>query len=251
MLTGTVFDIREFTVHDGPGIRTTVFLKGCRLRCTWCHNPEGLSPQPQMLKGAAGERVVGQTFTSGALADRLRSQADLLQRAGGGVTFSGGEALMQSAFVAETIDQLGDLHVTLDTCGNASEAEFQSVASRCDLVLFDLKLAAPQAHRQWTGVDNQPILRNLKHLAASETPFIIRGPLIPGVTDTDENLNGIARILHELPRRGRVELLPYNRGARSKYAACGLEWRPGYDESAEPQPDLNQFNQWNVEAILA
>jgi pyruvate formate lyase activating enzyme len=84
-----------------------------------------------------------------------------------------------------------------------------------------------------------------------ETPFVIRVPLVPGVTDTDENLAGIAQIVSQLPRRVRVELLPYNQGARGKYAACGMEWRPGFDEAAEPQPDLNNFNDLNVEVILA
>jgi pyruvate formate lyase activating enzyme len=94
MLTGTVFDIREFTVHDGPGIRATAFMKGCGLRCSWCHNPEGLSPFPQVMKGSAGERLVGQTFTSAELATRLNQHARLLKIAEGGVTFSGGKPLM-------------------------------------------------------------------------------------------------------------------------------------------------------------
>ena len=251
MLTGTVFDIREFSVHDGPGIRTTVFLKGCRLRCSWCHNPEGLLPQPQMMTGMAGERLVGQTFTSTELANRLNSQAELLRLAGGGATFSGGEPLMQAAFVAETIDRLHDLHVTLDTCGHAAAEDFQAVVSRCKLVLFDLKLAAPAAHRRWTGVDNEMILRNLTTLAEMATPFIIRVPMVPGVTDTDENLSGVAGIVSRLPRKPRVELLPYNRGARGKYAACGMEWRPGFDETAEPQPGLKHFLNKNVEVSFA
>lgn len=251
MLTGTVFDIREFAVHDGPGIRTTVFMKGCRLRCSWCHNPEGLLPQPQIMKGQAGERLVGQVFTSAELAARLNSQAELLRLAQGGVTFSGGEPLTQAPFLSETIDQLNDLHVTLDTCGNASEEDFQSVVSRCDFVLYDLKLADPEAHRRWTGMDNAAILRNLTTLAATETPFVIRVPLVPGVTDTDGNLTCIARIVSALPRRVRVELLPYNRGARGKYAACGMEWRPGFDDLVEAQPNLKSFNNLNVEALLA
>src|ERR1039458_3357450 len=95
MLTGVVFDIKEFAVHDGPGVRVTVFLKGCRLRCSWCHNPEGLSPLPQLLQGAGNARLAGEVFTSQALAARLNSQADLLRQGEGGVTFSGGEPTMQ------------------------------------------------------------------------------------------------------------------------------------------------------------
>ena len=251
MLTGTVFDIREFSVHDGPGIRTTVFLKGCRLRCSWCHNPEGLRRRPQIMKGTAGERLVGRKLTTAELADRLNSQGEILRNAGGGVTFSGGEPLMQAPFLSETIDQLDHLHVTLDTCGNAPETDFQSVAGRCDYVLFDIKLAAAEAHRRWTRTDNVAILHNLHWLAATEIPFLIRVPMVPGVTDTSENLAGIARIVSALPRNVPVELLPYNRGARGKYAACGMKWRPGFDEAAEPRPDLKVFQEMNVEASLA
>jgi pyruvate formate lyase activating enzyme len=251
MLTGTIFDVREFTVHDGPGIRTTVFMKGCGLRCSWCHNPEGLSPFPQVMKGSAGERLVGQTFTSRELATRLNQQARLLKIAEGGVTFSGGEPLMQSAFVAEVIDQLNELHVTLDSCGNAAAEEFMRVVSRCDLVLLDLKLADPQEHLRWTGCDNRLILHNLGLLAATDIPFIIRVPLIPGVTDTDQNLLGIARVLAALPRHPGVELLPYNQGARAKYAACGMEWRPGFDENIPYRVNLEPFKEFQLQASLA
>jgi pyruvate formate lyase activating enzyme len=249
-ITGTVFDIREWTVHDGPGIRTTVFLKGCLLRCAWCHNPEGLSPVPGVMRSAAGARQVGQTYTSAELASRLNRQAPLL-RDNGGVTFSGGEPLLQAAFVADTIDHLAGLHVTLGTSGYSARENFALVARRCGLVLFDLKLADPAAHRQWTGVDNQPILDNLALLADTETPFIVRVPLVPGVTDTDENLRAIARLLSGLPRRPRVELLPYNRAAGAKYAACGLEWRPAYNESLPPRANLGPFKELNIEASLA
>ena len=126
-MTGVVFDIRELTVHDGPGVRTTVFLKGCSMRCAWCHNPEGLLPTPQMMRSAAGERWVGRTYTAAELAAVLNRQAPLLREIGG-VTFSGGEPLMQAAFVADTLDRLEALHVTLDTSGDASEEDFRLVA---------------------------------------------------------------------------------------------------------------------------
>ena len=247
--TGVVFDIRELTIHDGPGIRTTVFLKGCPLRCAWCHNPESLSPKPQVMHSAAGDRLVGKSYSSTELAAILNRQAPLLRD--GGVTFSGGEPLMQAAFVAETIDQLENLHVTLDTSGYAPEADFRLVATKCDLVLFDLKLIDAKAHRFWTGKDNDLILRNLSSLATLDVPFIIRVPLVPGVTDTDENLNAVARRVSALVRRPRVELLPYKRAAGGKYAACGLEWRPTFDENTASNPRLNVFQELNVEVSLA
>jgi pyruvate formate lyase activating enzyme len=249
-MTGVVFDIRELTVHDGPGIRTTVFLKGCPLRCAWCHNPEGLSPAPETLCGAIGQRVAGKEVTSVELATILNRQSPLLRDLGG-VTFSGGEPLMQAAFVADTMDRLEGLHVTLDTSGYATAEDFQWVVGKCDFVLFDLKLVDADRHRRWTGKENGPVLRNLATLAESETPFVIRVPLVPGVTDTDENLRAVARHVSDLPRRVRVELIPYNRAAGGKHAACGLEWRPAYNEEAPINADLEPFAEVSVEASLA
>jgi pyruvate formate lyase activating enzyme len=249
-MTGVVFDIRELTVHDGPGLRTTVFLKGCPLRCAWCHNPEGMSPAPQILRSASGERLAGRSYTSAELATLLNRQAPLL-RNNGGVTFSGGEPLLQAAFVADTIDRLDELHVTLDTSGHASEEDFRLVAGQCDLVLFDLKLMNAEAHRRWIGADNELILHNLAALADLGTAFVIRVPLVPSVTDTDENLRAIARHVKALPCRPPVELVPYNRAAGAKYAACGLEWRPAFDESAPPNANLRPFQELEVEASLA
>ena len=237
MLTGVVFDIKEFAVHDGPGVRVTVFLKGCSLRCSWCHNPEGLSPQPQVMRGAAGERLAGQVFTSAELAARLNSQAELLRAGEGGVTFSGGEPLVQAGFVAEVMDQLDHLHVVLDTSGQAPEADFRLVASKASLVYFDLKLADADQHQHHTGVDNARILQNLRLLSGLGVPFVIRVPLVPGVTDTDANLSGIARLIAGMPRLQRVDLLPYNRAAGAKYAACGLAFQPTFDESRPVNPD--------------
>jgi pyruvate formate lyase activating enzyme len=248
-MTGMVFDIRELTVHDGPGIRTTVFLKGCPLRCAWCHNPEGLSLKPQIMCGATGERLVGKSYTSAELATILNRQAPLLHKSGG-ITFSGGEPLMQAVYVAETIRLLKKLHVTLDTSGCATEQDFLMVARVSDLVLFDLKLMSADAHRRWTGLDNELILQNLSALAALETPFVIRVPLVPGVTDTNENLRAIAAAVATLPRHPRVELLPYNRAAGGKYAPCGLEWRPAYNEDAPINANLEFFRELDVEASL-
>jgi pyruvate formate lyase activating enzyme len=249
-MTGVVFDIRELTVHDGPGLRTTVFLKGCPLRCAWCHNPEAQSPAPQLMRSEAGERLAGRSYTSVELASLLNRQAPLLRDIGG-VTFSGGEPLMQAMFVADTIGRLEGLHVTLDTSGYAPEQDFRLVVRQCDLVLFDLKLMDGEAHRRWTGVDNEPILRNLAARADLGTPFVIRVPLVPGVTDTDENLSAIAGHLNTLPGRPRVELVPYNRAAGGKYAACGFEWRPAYNENAPINDNLKPFHDLDLEASLA
>jgi pyruvate formate lyase activating enzyme len=231
MTSGIVFDIKEFTVHDGPGVRTTVFLKGCPLACMWCHNPESQSIQPQVIRSPTGERLAGWEYEAAELAALLNQQAALLRANEGGITFSGGEPLFQAEFVAEVIDRLDDLHVVLDTCGHASQLEFLLVLARSDLVFYDLKLVDRQAHLHYTGVDNDLILANLELLGQSGKPFIIRVPLVPGVTDTDENLAGIAKAVENMPGLVEVDLLPYNRAAGSKYRYAGMEFKPDYDEA--------------------
>ena len=140
MTSGIVFDIKEFTVHDGPGIRTTVFLKGCPLACMWCHNPESQSMQPQIIRSPSGERLAGTEYTAEELAFLLNQPAELLRSNEGGITFSGGEPLFQAEFVAEVINLLNDLHVVLDTCGYAPEKDFLPLLDRSDLVYYDLKV---------------------------------------------------------------------------------------------------------------
>jgi len=256
MSVGCVFDIREFTVHDGPGIRTTVFLKGCPLRCNWCHNPEGLSPFSQTLRTVAGERLVGEIYTDEELARIISRQSSILCLGEGGVTFSGGEPLAQAGFLAEVISRLEGVHVILDTSGYAPEGDFRKVVVLCDLIHFDLKLMDPGAHRRFTGVDNAPILRNLAILAELGVPTVIRVPLVPGVTDTMANLEAIAMAANTLVAGSisaagtgslvRVDLLPYNKAAGGKYTACGMNFKPLYDESVECRADTSAFDRLSV-----
>ena len=250
MQTGIVFDIREFSIHDGPGLRTTVFLKGCPLRCAWCHNPEGFLSHPQVLHTPSGTRTSGRQYTSAELARLLNRQAELLRVGEGGVTFSGGEPLVQAAFVAEVLDQLEPLHVVLDTSGFGAEADFRLLAQRVDLLYFDLKLMDCDQHRRYTGQGNEAVLRNLNLLAALPTPCVIRVPLVPGVTDTEENLIAIARAAAQAPNLVRVDLLPYNRAAGGKYAACGLEFRPQWDESQPVRKATHAFDAAGVPVTI-
>jgi pyruvate formate lyase activating enzyme len=143
--------------------------------------------------------------------------------------------------VAEVIDQLERLHVVLDTSGFGSETSFRMVGERVDLVYFDLKLMDPGLHRRYTGQDNRLVLRNLDQLARMETSCVIRVPLVPGVTDREENLAAIARAAAGLPHLVRVDLLPYNRAAGGKFSACGLEFRPHWDESQPVRADTSVF----------
>lgn len=261
-MNGLVFDIREFTVHDGPGCRVTVFMKGCPLRCRWCHNPEGLLPKPQLMKKMAqcvqcGKcciectheecrpygvclhscpngllSVSGKYWSADALVSHLQGYAELLPD--GGVTFSGGEPLLQGEFVAEVASKL-KLHRAIQTSGYADNTLFSDVLKHMDYVLMDIKLADPKMHRQYTGVDNAPILRNYQTLLDSGKPHVIRVPLIPGITDTKDNLCAIAA----LTEYSHVELMHYNPLAGAKYPMVGMEYT--LEKSENAQVDLRWF----------
>jgi len=241
-----VFDIKEFAVHDGPGIRTTVFLKGCPLRCSWCHNPEGLSPEPQMLHSSTVERVAGEQYTSSALAELLNRQAAILSSNEGGVTFSGGEPLAQANFVAETIDQLEGLHVLLDTSGYGSPKDFESLAMRSDLIYFDIKSLDPAIFKKYCCGNLDVVLNNLETLHGLDVLVVIRIPLIPRVTDTLDNYQKIAQKIHNFPNLLRVDLLPYHRLAGAKYPQIDLEYTPGFDEDLEPRIDGTPFDELDI-----
>ena len=264
--TGIVFDIKEFAVFDGPGIRTTVFLKGCPLRCQWCHNPEGLSPAPQLMVSRAacthcGEcqrvcpspekctacgqcipvcrlglrKIVGQKWTAEALAARLVKDADVYRASGGGVTFSGGEPLMQWDFVSSVIEKMPGVHIAIETSAYAPDEVFSDAIKRCSLIMMDWKVSDPQLHRHYTGVDQAPIRRHLEMLAAGQTPFILRMPIIPGVNDNPEHFRTAAELVQGAPALVRVDLLPYQRAAGAKYTMVGKHYSPDFDENKEPQ----------------
>lgn len=222
-MRGLIFDIKEFALNDGPGIRVTVFMKGCPLRCRWCHNPEGMSYAPQL--NFKTQKMVGVEYSPEELAAKILKHADVFELGGGGVTFSGGEPSLQADFLCATAALLPGIHKVLDTCGYCSEETFQKLLKAFDLFYFDLKLIDDKQHLQNTGVSCKQIQKNLRTLAASGKPYHIRIPLIPDITDTPENLDAIFQTLMTLENKPlRVDSLPYNILAGGKYEAYGMQY---------------------------
>lgn len=280
MAKGIIFDIKEFMVHDGPGIRVTVFFKGCPLKCNWCHNPEGLCFKPQLMVRESScikcgkcrqacthdeckpyERclkacplglikVSGEEVESTELAEKLKSYESFLNMNGGGITISGGEPLAQPEFLLELLKELKPLHTAIETSGFGDPRIFEQTIMLADLILYDIKHMDNEKHKLFTGQDSTLIQNNLKTLIKSNKPFIARIPLIPGVNDTAENIELAAKALVNSPGLIRVELLPYNPFAGSKYKMVGNVYKPVFDEKAEPNYHSDIFEEYKLKYIL-
>ncbi|HHX45042.1 MAG TPA: glycyl-radical enzyme activating protein [Chloroflexi bacterium] len=281
---GTLFDMDTFAIHDGPGIRLTVYLKGCPLTCAWCHSPESQSPAAQLV--LVRDRCVGcgacvaacpqgvHRVTPGAhTLERSRCRtcgacvaacpggaltikgyeataAEVVARAvrmkpffahsGGGVTLTGGEVTMQPAFAHAVLAgcRAEGIHTAIETCGACAWPTLERLADVADLILYDIKLVDEAAHRRWTGRSNRRILENATRLAGRNVQ--VRVPLIPGITDTEENLGAIVALMRSAGLRS-VALLPYNEASAAKY-----EWldRPYALTAARQTPA-------QLEALLA
>lgn len=285
MNSATVFNIQRFSLHDGPGIRTTVFLKGCPLSCPWCHNPESRDSRPQLaiqadrcldcgaclsvcpqdlagpldeLTGAnrpdatclhcgacaeacpsVARDLVGETMDVTQAIARIERDRAYFEESGGGVTFSGGEPLANgnAAFLLDLLKECGKrgIHRTVDTCGHVDTANLLEAANYTDLFLYDLKLMDDQRHRVAVGVGNERILDNLRALAPAARRIWIRVPLIPGLTDDEDNLNAVAEFVAGLPVPAPVHLLPFHAIGRDKFGRLGMDYFLGDLAPAQPE----------------
>lgn len=225
-MRGVVFDIKKFAIHDGPGIRTTVFLKGCPLTCHWCHNPESQNVKPETLFDAEGVgKTVGWYMTvDEVIADVLKDKL-FYDSSNGGLTISGGEPLMQAEFCRQIFKKAKEngLHCCLDTSGYVDWVEFEKVLPFIDLVLYDLKETDPELHQKDTGGALQVVLDNLYQLDAAGVSSVLRCPLVPGYNLRNSHADGIAKIANKLQHLQAIELLPYHPLGMVKFAGPGLQ----------------------------
>lgn len=263
---GLIFDIKRFAVHDGPGIRTTVFLKGCPLSCWWCHNPEGLSNKQEIMFyeykcmncdkcieicsenaikkiksnrfrdyslcascwqcvevcPTASQQLVGQWNTAEDIINEIKKDVVYFESSSGGVTFSGGEPLMQHGFLKEILRlcRINHIHTALDTSGYAPERIFDSILQDVDLFLYDLKIIDDQEHKKYTGVSNKSILKNLETLAELGKTVILRLSLIPEITASEQNIKNILDFISTLRGFDEINLLSYH-NVNEKYIRLG------------------------------
>lgn len=270
--SGRIFDIRRFSTHDGMGIRTTVFFKGCPLQCAWCHNPEGISPVPRPLwfagtciscgncvktarNGGVSQGETGicinpqlaedwdtvmdacptgalrwdsRTISADELMCEIRRDKPFFAYGGGGVTLSGGDPLMQADFAAEILRRCNaeGIHTAVETELHARAEDVQRVLSHAQLIYADLKLFNSEEHEMYTGADNGLILKNLRMLLTGELRkrVVVRTPMIPDITATEENIAKIAHFLSTLDPDLRLELLNYNPLAAAKYPLLNREY---------------------------
>lgn len=252
METGIVFHIQKFSVYDGPGLRTTVFFKGCNLRCRWCHNPESWRAEPQLLRFqekctgcglcrqvctresctlcgectqvcTAGARALcGKGYTVEEVMAQVRSDRAFYDKSGGGVTFSGGECMLQPEFLMELLKvcRKEGICTAVDTAGCVPFERFERILPHTDLFLFDIKCVSPGLHKAFTGADNARILENYRRLLARNARVWVRIPVVPGFNDDLDEMAKIRTFLAENPPE-KVELLPYHDLGVAKHGAAG------------------------------
>lgn len=257
-MTAIIFDIQRNSFVDGPGIRTTVFLKGCNLKCKWCHNPESQSFEKQMMIYKSkctscgkcvsvcpnhleacdfcgkceilcpndARKVCGKEYTPEEVLNEVIKDKTFYDTSKGGVTFSGGECMLQIDFLSETLKLCKEngLHTAVDTAGCVSWEHFQKILPYTDLFLYDIKCFDEEKHKNYTGVSNKLILENLKKLSdTTDKEIIIRIPVIHGVNDDENEMGMIADFLRVI-RYKAVELLPYHKMGEHKYDALNMEY---------------------------
>lgn len=245
-MQGLIFNIQRFCIHDGPGIRTTVFFKGCNLRCAWCHNPESQSSNKELLfykdkcahcgscenipkddanfvcsNGA--RELCGKEYSVDEVLAEVVKDKSFYENSGGGVTFSGGECMLQIDFLLELLKKCKEIgiHTAVDTAGHIPWKHFEKILPYTDLFLYDIKSMNTDIHKKYTGAGNELILDNLARLLKSKATVYVRVPVVPSVNDTREEMQNIRLFFEENGHPANFELLPYHAMGESKHEALG------------------------------
>ena len=223
---GRIFNIQRFSIHDGPGIRTIVFFKGCVMRCAWCCNPESQEYRIQSMIEGGKEKTVGYDVTVDDIMPEILSDMPYYMRSGGGVTLSGGEVLAQADFAAELLRECKTqgLHTAIESAASLPYSEIEKLLPYLDLFLMDIKHIDSDKHMEYTGVGNERILENAKRVAKSGVELIIRTPIIPGFNDTEKEVEAISRFAATLDGVREHHLLPYHRLGADKYEGLGRKY---------------------------
>jgi len=250
-----LFNIQRFCLHDGDGIRTTFFFKGCPLRCSWCHNPEGLSYKSQIMFYAekcrscvscgaiaddeciyGAREIMGKAYTVDELIHIADKDAEFYKSSSGGVTLSGGEVLAQPRAFLHALTsglKLKGFHIAVDTCGHVPFEAFENVREYVDIFLYDVKFIDNARHLRFTGVSNELILENLKKLSDTVARIEIRIPVIEGVNSDDAEMNGIMQYIKDKIKVEKIRLLPYHAIGNDKYTRIGMTAKGKFSAPSE------------------
>lgn len=225
-VTGRIFDIQRYSIHDGPGIRTIVFLKGCVLRCRWCCNPESQEYKIQTMTVAGKEKLIGRDVTVDEVMREIVKDNQYYRRSGGGVTLSGGETLCQPEFAAALLQACKDngLHTAIESTACAPFETIEKILPYLDLYLMDIKHIDSAKHKEFTGKSNELILENAVKLGKAAKELIIRVPVIPTFNNTEKEIRAIADFASKIPNVRELHLLPYHRLGQDKYEGLGREY---------------------------
>lgn len=265
-MKATIFDIQRNSYVDGPGIRTTVFFKGCNLRCAWCHNPEGQSSEKQILfdrEKCVGcgrcknlttndtdficfhdaKELCGRDVTVADVLDEITKDNVLYETSGGGVTFSGGECMLQLDFLEEILKKCkqNGIHTAVDTAGYVPFDRFERILRDTDLFLYDVKCFDREKHKHYAGVSNELILENLEKLLQTNAKIWVRIPIIEGVNDRVEEMRAIKTFFMRSRMPDKTELLPYHAMGEHKYQALGRPAPKFHVPSPQKMEELRAF----------
>lgn len=247
---GRIFDIQRYSVHDGPGIRTIVFLKGCVLRCRWCCNPESQEYRIQTMKVMGEEKVIGRDTTVAEMIAEVEKDRPYYYRSGGGMTLSGGECLCQPEFSRDLLRAAKErgINTAIESMACADFEKIRQLLPYLDLYLMDIKHTNPEKHKEFTGRSNELMMENARRVALSgQTRLIIRVPVIPSFNDTVEEIRGVAEFADTLPGVEELHLLPYHRLGQDKYEGLGRKYL--MDGILPPEPEKMKTLKMAAESV--